>query len=373
MKKYWILAAAVLSLSILTACGSSQGQGSQQTSSSSTRPSSSQKASSSLASKAPAQSSPQTSESKAAPASRPADNSAILAKLVELTDAHSPGENKDYYWENGPAKLSGFEGMKAGDSKFEGDSQGRSTTARAVLTYELFKSSKGSRQGEPLAPPSWPSHNPKVAISYSLTGKTYHGYLYNRSHSIADSLLGAGSYKSAYNFTTGTRPQNVGADQNGGMRAAEERAESYWKSHPDSTETISYMTTPLYQGDEKLPRGSVVDMKSSDGELDCEIVVINDVEGMGIDYASGVSSDAGQTTTPPKEEASPAPATTAPATETAPAPTSQDRTVYVASKGNSKVYWYSTADMPASTNQANVVSMTESEALAQGKRHSYSE
>lgn len=107
--------------------------------------------------------------------------------------------------------------MKAGDYHFASDSQGQASTAKAVLTYSEYKSSKGSRQGDPLDPPSWPSSNPKVAISYILAGRTYHGYLYNRGHSIGDSLLGAKSYTSEYNFTTGTRSQNVGADQNGGM------------------------------------------------------------------------------------------------------------------------------------------------------------
>lgn len=214
----------------------------------------------------------------------------ILTKLIEYTNAKSPGPTKNYYWENGTAKLNGFEDLKSGESSFNSDSQGRSATARAILTYSQYESSKGSRQGQPLDPPNWPTTNPKVGITFSLTGKTYHGYEYNRSHSIADSLLGADSYTSNYNFTTGTRSQNVGANQNGGMRFAEETAENYWKSHPNTSEIINYQTTPIYNENETIPRGSIVDMKSSDGKLDLQIVVINSAEGLDIDYNSTAST-----------------------------------------------------------------------------------
>lgn len=287
----------------------------------------------------------------------------ILAKLITYTNAQSPGPTKDYYWENGAARLSGFNGMKAGDYHFTSDSQGRSATARAVLTYSEFKDSEGERQGTPLDPPAWPAHNPKVAIGYSLTSKTYHGYLYNRSHSIADSLLGKGSYTSANNFTTGTRSQNVGADQNGGMRAAEEKAENFWKSHINTSVTIEYETTPLYLGDETIPRGSIVDEKSSDGSLNIEIIVINDAEGQTINYNSGADTSISQ-------QAPAVPATQAPSQN---GDATSQLTVYVASHGDSKVYWYDENAMPKSTNKANVVTMTEAHAIADGKHHSLTE
>ena len=46
-----------------------------------------------------------------------------------------------------------------------------------------------------------------------------------------------------------------------------------------------------------------------------------------------------------------------------------DRTVYVANEGKATVYWYDKKRMPAKTNQAKVVEMTESQAKAQGKTH----
>ena len=51
----------------------------------------------------------------------------------------------------------------------------------------------------------------------------------------------------------------------------------------------------------------------------------------------------------------------------------QDRIVYVANHGNAKVYWYSKDRMPPKTNKANVVEMTEADAVAAGKRPSKTE
>lgn len=50
-----------------------------------------------------------------------------------------------------------------------------------------------------------------------------------------------------------------------------------------------------------------------------------------------------------------------------------DRIVYVTGGGKSDVYWYGTNDMPWNTNKDNIVTMTESEAIAAGKRHSLTE
>ncbi len=217
-------------------------------------------------------------------------HSTILKKMVYYTNHESAGPTHNYYWVVGKAHFTGFGQLKPGAYHFANDQYGRSATAKAVLTYSEYQSSRGARQGDPLAPPAWPDNNPKVAITYSLTGDTYHGYLYNRSHSIADSLLGSKSYTSQYNFTTGTRPQNVGANQSGGMRYAEETAENYWTNHPGTSNTIDYETTPLYEGQEQIPRGSVVNIKSSDGAVNTEVAVINSVEGIKINYNNGSSN-----------------------------------------------------------------------------------
>lgn len=205
----------------------------------------------------------------------------IKKDLITYTMAQSPGPTQNYYYENGHPEFT--ESVKAGEHKFQPDEKGRSGVAIANLTYGQFEASKGSRQGTPLDPPYWP-RNSKTAIDYALTGRTYHGYMWNRSHSIADSLLGVASYDSEYNFTAGTRPQNVGANQKGGMRYAESLVENYWRANPNTSQTVMYQTTPVYEGDERIPRGSIVDIKSSDSQLNTEIVVINSAEGINIDY-----------------------------------------------------------------------------------------
>lgn len=49
------------------------------------------------------------------------------------------------------------------------------------------------------------------------------------------------------------------------------------------------------------------------------------------------------------------------------------RTVYVAQFGKSDAYWYSMDNMPSTTNRNKVITMTEAEAIAQGKHHSSKE
>lgn len=46
------------------------------------------------------------------------------------------------------------------------------------------------------------------------------------------------------------------------------------------------------------------------------------------------------------------------------------KTVYIARKGEAKVYWFDKNKMPSSTNFDNVISMTEDEAIKKGKKHS---
>lgn len=216
----------------------------------------------------------------------PTDENDVKQQLLEYTNSQSSGPTKNYYWDAGPAKIQSSN-VNVGDIQYSVDTEGRSSLAIGKLTYKMWKDSAGSRQGEPLDPPQgWP-YNPKVAIKYEMTNRTYHGYMYNRSHSIADSLAGDKTYTDASNFTTGTRPQNVGANQKGGMRAAEILVEDYWKSNVDSDQYVDYQVLPVYNENETLPRGTIVDIKSSDGKLDKRLVIINDVEQYVIDYNSG--------------------------------------------------------------------------------------
>lgn len=219
----------------------------------------------------------------------PSVDSSIVNRLKSYTDNAEAGPTGNYYWDAGAAHIGDFSGIDSGNLQFSTDTKGRAGVAKGILTYQMYKDSKGSRQGTPLDPPdnSWPQRNPKVQIKTKISPFHYRGFFWNRSHSIADSLGGTQSYASSANFTSGTRMQNVGANQNGGMRAAEEIAENYWKSHPGSTNVIYYQTNPVYIGDEIIPRGSVVDIKVSDNSISRRIVVINDAEGWNINYNTG--------------------------------------------------------------------------------------
>lgn len=206
--------------------------------------------------------------------------------IISLTDEESSGSTKNYYIVSGPAQ--NVTKLKKGQLTNSEDTQNRPSVAQANLTYDMWLNSRGKRQGKPLNPPNgcWVK-NKYVAIHYALTNSTYHGYFYNRSHSIADSLAGELSYKSSDNFTAGTRPQNVGADQNGGMRAPEEYVEDYWLSHPYTKATVSYYVTPIYNKFERIPRANVVDVKSSDKKLNKRFVVLNTAENYKINYMNG--------------------------------------------------------------------------------------
>lgn len=240
-----------------------------------------------------------TVNQKPAPITTPPDNSQadtpseteptgdVLSRLLDYTNNSEAGENGNYYWVSGDARIDVSLMPEVGSVSFNANGQGRSGVARGSLTYKMFDESRGSRQGDPLDPPAWPNSNPKVGIPYGLTGKVYHGYFWNRSHSISDGLAGEQSYTSLYNFTSGSRPQNVGANQNGGMRAVEVYAEDYWKNNPNSSETIWYQVTPVYNDSERIPRGSIVDVLSSDGALNQEFVIINSAENFLIDYVTG--------------------------------------------------------------------------------------
>ena len=220
-------------------------------------------------------------------------NGQIKKSLIRLTNASSPGPSENYYWKVGKAQdLKSAQKLSTGSVNFTTDALGRSSVATAKLTRSMWIASKGSRQGTPLLPANnaWPKYNPKVAIFFSMTGRTYHGYMYNRSHSIADSLAGKDSYKSAANFTAGTRSQNVGADMHGGMRKPEETIENYWQSHANPSSYVLYKVTPVYSGIELIPRGSIVDVLSSDKKINERFVVINSAEGYKVNYLNGTVS-----------------------------------------------------------------------------------
>ncbi len=166
------------------------------------------------------------------------------------------------------------------------DELGRTLTVRATLTYVNVFDSYGTRQtfAKDADPAGW-GHNDKVTISW-VNGRAYHGYFWNRSHLVADSLGGAAIRQ---NLITGTRPQNVGGvDQNGGMRYTEKKAQKWLEANQNGI--LYYEAKTIYYDKELVPRSVMVSMKSSDGAIDEQVEVFNVANGFTIDYSTGIYS-----------------------------------------------------------------------------------
>ena len=175
--------------------------------------------------------------------------------------------------------------LEPGEVVYEGlDWLGR--TGRVVGNVTLDMAREGSdREREDIShihPSGW-GHNREVDIEMP-GGNTYHGALFNRSHLLAKSL---GGDDADYNLVTGTRTQNVGDNrgQDGGMAYTEGIARDWLYDNPDGS--VYYSATPVYEGDELVPRSVIVDVRSSDGSIDQEVEVFNAARGFEIDYATG--------------------------------------------------------------------------------------
>lgn len=192
----------------------------------------------------------------------------------------------DYYRVAGKAVIDSD--VQPGNIEYTGlDSLGRTLRVNGNITYKMVEESKGWREkfdSDADKISGW-GHNEKVAIDMA-NGKTYHGYMYNRSHLVADSLGGAAK---RVNLVTGTRTQNVGSNNGkGGMAYAETKARDYLNAHHDGT--LYYCAIPVYVGDELVPRSVYVEMKSDDGSIDESIEVFNTANGYTINYSDGTFS-----------------------------------------------------------------------------------
>ena len=209
-----------------------------------------------------------------------------LERLSERQDTYTAWDAEkypDYYRVVGTAVVDVE--LEPGEVVYEGlDSLGRTGRVAGNVTLDMVR--EGSeREREDISdihPSGW-GHNREVDIEMPH-GKTYHGVLFNRSHLLAKSL---GGDDAAYNLVTGTRTQNVGDNrgQDGGMAYTEGIARDWLYDNPDGT--VYYSATPVYEGDELLPRSVIVDVRSSDGSVDQEVEVFNAALGFEIDYATG--------------------------------------------------------------------------------------
>ena len=225
------------------------------------------------------------------PSSNGSDSSSQTATDDEsLLQSWSSDIAPNYYKVTGKASFPSLT-VNAGDIQYQGlDALGRTGYAYGNLTYAMYEKSAGWRapfDSDVNGITGWyyqgKSNNGKASIMMD-NGRTYHGYFYNRSHLIADSLGGASSRK---NIITGTRMQNVGDNSSnpGGMAYTETESRDLFKSNHDAT--ILYYVKPIYQGNELVPRGTTIDIKSSDGSIDQHVVVWNYANGYTIDYNTG--------------------------------------------------------------------------------------
>ena len=114
---------------------------------------------------------------------------------------------------------------------------------------------------------------------------SYKGWLYNKSHTLGWSL---GGDMETHNVTLGTRSQNVGSGQFGGMGYAENKVREAVDGHRDTK--IYYQAKPVYKNNELVPRGTHVRAYSLNDKgktLNLNVWVFNAQDGVKLDYQTG--------------------------------------------------------------------------------------
>lgn len=216
------------------------------------------------------------------PISTPQVNANIPSpsKPLEWNEAEAP----NYYLVAGEAEFDAL--PPVGSVSYSPlDGLGRAGMVMACVDATLVRegSSRERKNVSGIFPSGWGS-NGVVDIELP-TGGTYHGHFWNRSHLLAKSL---GGDEVVENLICGTRMQNVGANVNGmegGMAYPEALARDWLNKNPNGF--VYYSAMPEYLGSEPVCRDVVVNVLSSDGSLNCKIVVFNAAKGYAIDYATG--------------------------------------------------------------------------------------
>ena len=191
----------------------------------------------------------------------------------------------EYYNIRGEASISYEVPANGGIVYGDLDEYGRTTYAAGLITRDMRAQAKSADRQKFDAScdtiSGW-GYNKETVIQSTNGSKPYNGWFYNRSHLIADSLGGAARPE---NLITGTRCQNVGnRDNNGGMAFVENGIRDYLDK---GGSWVYYTATPVYEGDELVPRSVIVDVISDDGSWDAQIEVFNVAKGHEIDYKTG--------------------------------------------------------------------------------------
>jgi len=192
----------------------------------------------------------------------------ILSMVPEFTDQPYVviNNNEPFFTDEEKATTDVFEFYS------ELDELGRCGMALANVCKELMPTGDRESIGK-VKPSGW-----QTAKYDHVDGK----YLYNRCHLIGFQLTGENANEK--NLITGTRYMNVD-----GMLPFENMIDDY----VDETENhVLYRVTPVFEGDELVARGALMEAYSveDEGEGICfNIYVYNNQPGVVIDYATGES------------------------------------------------------------------------------------
>lgn len=197
------------------------------------------------------------------------DLGAILGEDIEttLTAADIPEFDGESYSFEVNDNQSGFSDAELsfteGWFEFEDlDELNRVGQANSVLSNALMPSSDEERGSiSNIKPTGW--KNKRIENG---------GYLYNRSHLIANRFLGDDS-DVLNNLMTGTRDMN--SDNDWSMTTFEEIMAKELKNNPDAL--IRYQVTPIFKGDELLARGVQLRGKSIHNDsVDFNVFIYNE-------------------------------------------------------------------------------------------------
>lgn len=194
-------------------------------------------------------------------------------------------EAPNYYKVVGEAEQDTFPGYNNVMTNKLDDLQ-RTQAVSAMINYKMVKKSAGWREDFKSGdnPSGWPVKNKETTI-ITPNGNEYHGWFWNRSHLVADSL---GGHAVRENAITGTRMQNVGANDNknpGGMAYIETKVRNFLYENKD--QQVYYKAEPIYKDDELIPRAVIVDALSDDKTINERVIVYNAAKGYEINYHNG--------------------------------------------------------------------------------------
>lgn len=162
------------------------------------------------------------------------------------------------------------------------DKKGRAQGAYGIITQKMHLEN-GEREDIKVDPAGWGFNKQETLKNKD---HSYHGWIYNRSHLVADSLGGNASRE---NLITGTRMQNVGwNDGKGGMGYLETKTRNFLKKPENKNCGVYYSAVPIYRSDDELvPVAVTVDAKSCDEKIDERVIVYNIAPGFDINYKDG--------------------------------------------------------------------------------------